>query len=345
MRPHPQPVQLPTLLLFALLVTGTDLAQSGEVPSAPRDETAKLESEDIDPDDVGMDDLEEDALPSWIDRQHAIATNRAQALAQWTDSFFGAAVQDAERADTFVRAIVSDQWDRKDGHDVKLRLRGQINLPAISKRVDLVFAGAAAEEDAGIDAASRSEEAGLRINVTNKRQSRLDATLSAGSGPALVPGVRFRYQNDLTSNSWYRLTQRYQYHTDDGHRLITELGVNRYIGEGALLRWKGRARYREDKGFWDWRHRLTYRAWLSDHSKFPSAIEYYIAWGGRDDPELRTADFRFGVRYRRQWLRPFLYYEVEPNFALRQDEVVEKRKWYPGITLRLEVMLDDDLIP
>jgi hypothetical protein len=73
-------------------------------------------------------------------------------------------------------------------------------------------------------------------------------------------------------------------------------------------------------------------------------VEYYVSWGGNNDPDLRTADFRFGFLLRRQWLRPFLYYEVEPNYALRQDEIDESRKWYPGITLRLEVMLDDDLI-
>jgi hypothetical protein len=302
------------------------------------------QAQDIDPDDVGMDNLEEDALPSWIDRQHAIATNRAQALAQWTDSFFGAPVQDAERADTFVRVIVADEWDRKDGHDFRARLRGQVNLPAISKRMDLVFAGAEAEDDVAVNEPSRSETAGLRLNVTDNKRVRFDATLSASSGPALVPGVRFRYQDAITDNSWYRFRQRYQYNTDRGHILISDLGLNRYMGEGSLLRWNGRLRYRDDRETWDWSQRIPFRQWLEDHERFPGAVEYYVSWGGNDDPEFRTADFRFGFLFRRQWLRPFLYYEIEPNYALRQDEIEEKRKWYPGITLRLEVMLDDDLV-
>lgn len=62
----------------------------------------------IDPDEIGMDQLDgldeddEADLPGWVDEKHAEATNRARALAQWTDSFFGAPVQDAERSGTFI---------------------------------------------------------------------------------------------------------------------------------------------------------------------------------------------------------------------------------------------------
>ena len=352
--PFRRRVVVPTAFLTTLLLTltialvGPAVARAdadGEgSPDGPSPHAAEdLETEEIEPEDVGMDDLDADALPSWIDVRHAEATNRAQALVQWTDAFFGAPVQDAERADTFVRVIVSDQWDRADGHDFKLRLRGQVNLPAISNRLDLVFAGEDSENVATDDSASRSEEAGLRLNLSDKKRARFDATLSVSSGPGLVPGVRFRFQDDLGENAWYRFTQRFQYDTDKGNRAITELGLNRYLAEGQLLRWKGRVRYREDKGFWDWRSSIVYRRWFDDHDEFPSAIEYFLGWGGRDEPELRTSDFRLGARYRRQWLRPFLYLELEPNFALRQDEVEEKRKWYPGLTVRLEVMLDESL--
>jgi hypothetical protein len=312
--------------------------------TSPFAETPALESRNIDPDDIGMDALDEDALPSWIDESHAKATSRAQALAQWTDSFFGAASQDTERADTFVRVIVADQWDRADGHDPKFRLRGQVKLPAISNRIDLVFAGSDTENLAGEDSASRSEEAGLRFNFRNNPKLRVDATLGITSGPGVIPGIRLRYQDDLTDDTWYRVSQRLQYDTGRGNRAITEFGLNHFAGEGRLLRWNARARYREDKKFWDWRTSLVYRQWFQDHEKFPSAVEYFVGWGGRDVPELFTTNFRIGATFRKQWLRPFLYFEIEPNYALRKDTFEEKRKWVPGLSLRLEVMLDDDLM-
>lgn len=305
---------------------------------------------EVDPDDIGMDQLDglgdqdEADLPSWIDEAHIDATTRAQALAQWTDSFFGSPIQDAERSDTFIRLIPENDWDAKDGSDIKLRVRGQVHLPAISRRLDLVFVGDEDDENlAGQDPASSSEQGGLRLKVTDKKRSRLDATLGASSA-GLVPGVRYRFQGDISGNTWYRFTQRLQYDTGDGYRSISQLGLHRYLDEGSLLRWKGRIRYREDKGFWDWRSSIVYRRWLSDHDKFPSALQYFIGWGGNDDPEFATRNFRLGVLFRKQWLRPYLYYEIEPNYSLRKDTFEEKREWVPGIVLRLEVMLDDDLI-
>jgi hypothetical protein len=340
-------------MLFAPL---SSMAQgSGPAPEDKSHEAPELVEEaveaDIDPDDVGLDQLDgigsedEADLPSWVDESHAKATNRAQALAQWTDSFFGAPVQDAERSDSFVRVIGVDDWDHKDGNDIKFRVRGQVKLPAISRRLDLVFAGDELDDNsAGEDDSSRSEEAGLRFNLQDKKRGRLDATLGVTSGPGLRPGVRYRYQNDISDNSWYRFTQRLQYGTDEGYRTITELGVHRYVDEGSLLRWKGRWRYREDKGFWDWRSNIIYRQWLNDHEKYPSALQYFIGWSGNTEPELATRDFRVGVLYRQQFRRPWLYYEVEPNYSLRKDTAEEKRKWVFGVVLRLEVMLDDDLM-
>jgi hypothetical protein len=340
--------------IVAVLVLMVPVAGGAQQPPSPGEETPVLIDEGveatIDPDEVGLDQLDglgdqdEAELPSWVDEAHAEATNRAQALAQWTDAFFGAPIQDAERTDTFIRVIVGDDWDNKDGHDLKLQARGQVNLPRISRRLDLVFAGDAEDENlAGQDTSSRSEEAGLRLNVRDRKRSRIDATMSLSSS-GLVPGVRFRYQNELTENSWYRFTQRLQYDTGDGYRSISELGLHRYISEGSMLRLKGRIRYREDKGFWDWRGSIIYRQWLSDHDKYPSALQYFIGWGGNDDPELATRNFRLGVLFRKQWLRPFLYYEIEPNYSLRKDTFEEKREWVPGIVLRLEVMLDRDLV-
>lgn len=346
--------RISALLIF--VGSGSLLAQeSDSVPdAAAADGPALVEhavEPEIDPDDIGLDQLDgvgegdEADLPSWIDENHAKATTRAQALVQWTDSFFGSTVQDAERSDSFVRVIVADDWDRKDGHDVKLRMRGQVKLPRISKRLDLVFAGDEADENlAGEDNSSRSEEAGLRLNLRDKTRGRLDATLGVSSGPGLRPGLRYRYQSDISDNTWYRFTQRLQYGTEESYRTISELGVHRYVDEGSLLRWKGRVRYRDDRGFWDWRSSIVYRQWLNDHEKYPSALQYFVGWGGNTDPELATRNFRLGVLYRQQFRRPWLYYEIEPNYSLRKDTAEEKRKWVFGVVLRVEVMLDDDLL-
>ncbi|WOJ91893.1 hypothetical protein R0135_08830 [Congregibacter variabilis] len=282
--------------------------------------------------------------PHWVDSSHEYATNRAQALAQWMDDFFGAPVRDAERADTFVRAIFLDDWDERDGHDPKVRLRGQISLPKISERVDLVFSGEESEQTLTEEERAQENDVGVRFNFRDSRRTRLDATLSLRSGPAVLPGVRFRYQQPITDNSWARFTQRLQYHSEDGYRSLSNFDVNRILDDKSLLRWNGRVRFREEKDFWDWNTGITYRRWLDDHEKFPSALEYFVAVSGRDQPENYETNYRLGVLYRKQFFRQFLYYEIEPSYNWRRDLYEEKREGVLGVVLRLEVMLDRKLV-
>lgn len=311
------------LLLLPVLVLAQDSAE--RVPSSGVADEA-LGPEDLTP-------------PHWVDTSHAYATNRAQAMTQWMDDFFGAPVRDAERADSFLRAIVIDDWDERDGHDPKVRLRGQINLPKLSERVDLFFSGEESEQTLTEEERSQENDIGLRVNFRDSDRTRFDATLSLRSGPAVLPGLRFRYQQPITENSWGRFTQRLQYHSEDGYRSLSNFELNHILDDHSLLRWGGRVRYRQEKDFWDWNTGLTYRTWFQDHKEYPSAIEYYVAASGRDQPESFSTNYRVGVLYRKQFFRDFLFYEIEPNYNWRRDTYEEKREGVLGIVVRLEIML------
>lgn len=309
-------------------------------------EAAKQPARDVDPGDISeirVSASEADDAPHWVDTGHLYATNRAQAIAQWMDDFFGAELRDAERADTFIRAIVTDDWDQRDGHDFRVRLRGQINLPKISERIDLVFSGEETEQTLTEEERSSENDIGVRVNFRDGRRSRLDATLSLRSGPALLPGVRYRYQLPLTGNSWARVTQRLQYNTAEGYRSQTNFDINRALSDHSLVRWGGRVRYREERGYWDWNTGISYRRWMDDHEQYPSAIEYYVAMSGRDTPETFATNYRIGALYRRQFFRDYLFLEIEPNYNWRRDTFEEQRAGVAGIVFRLEIMLDDDL--
>lgn len=319
--------------VFAALLLGAAGSLAAADEPSPR-----LASEEIVPEET-------EAAPerTWVDSSHAYATNRAQGLAQWMDDFFGIEIRDAERADSFIRVIGSDDWNDRDGHDVAVRLRGQVDLPKISERVDLVFSGEENEQTLSESELAKASDVGLRVNFRDSDRLRFDATLSARSGPALLPGLRFRYQQPLSDTTWGRVTQRLQYHTSDGYRAITNLDLNHLQSEQSMIRWGSRLRYEEDSGFWDWNTGLSYRRWLKDHRQFPSAIETFFSVGGRDDPEPFISSYRVGVLFRRQFLRRFLYYEIEPNYEWRKQFRGDRRRGVWGAVLRLEIMLDEDL--
>lgn len=282
--------------------------------------------------------------PHWIDNGHAFATHRTQALAQWMDDFFGAEVRDAERADSFLRVIGIDDWNRRDGHDLSLRLRGQVDLPKISERVDLVFFGEENEQTLTEEERERESDVGLRFNFRDNDRVRFDATLSVRGGPALLPGLRARYQQPISDDTWGRVTQRLQYDTADGYRALTNIDLNHSLDGQRMLRWSARLRYDEDNGYWDWNSGIAYRHWLRDHERHPSAIEYYLSVSGRDDPRAFNNNYRVGLLYRRQFFREYLFYEIEPNFNWRRDRYDSSREGVFGVVLRLEIMLDDDLV-
>ncbi|MEM1142328.1 MAG: hypothetical protein AAF671_00805 [Pseudomonadota bacterium] len=323
------------------VIVGIDDSKGGEPAHA-------VPSSDDDLDHRVDDDISEVVIqgqaPHWVDSSHRFATNRAQALAQWMDDFFGAEVRDAERAETFVRAIGINDWDQRDGNDLRVRVRGQISLPKISERVDLIFSGEENEQTLTEEERSDESDVGVRVNFADGRRARLDATLSVRAGPALLPGMRFRYQLPIGSQTWARATQRLQYHSEDGYRSLTNFDLNRALGERSLLRWGARLRYREDRDFWDLNTGIFYRRWYDDHEDFPSAVEYYVTASGRDQPETYASNYRVGVLFRRQFFRKFLFYELEPNYNWRRDEFEDKREGVFGVVFRLEIMLDDDLI-
>ena len=324
------------LALLALLALGpASLAQEAAVAAGATD--PELEEEAVGPGGTGP-------APHWVDTSHAYASNQAQALAQWMDDFFGAQVRDAERADTFLRTIFVDNWDKRDGHDLAVRVRGQIDLPKVSERVDLIFSGEEAEQTLTEEERAQENDVGFRVNFRDSGRTRFDATLSLRSGPALLPGVRFRYQQPISDNSWGRFTQRLQYHSKDGFRSLSNIDLNRALGDSSLLRWSARMRYRSDREFWDWNTGITYRRWFQDHEDYPSALEYFVAMSGRDQPQSFSTNYRVGVLFRKQFFRDFLFYEVEPSYNWRRDTFEEKREGVLGIVLRLEIMLDDDLV-
>ncbi len=78
---------------------------------------------------------------SWLDSGHGFVTERADDLTQWFDAYFGGGDQEDTGAYSRLRLRLIEDWDQRLGNDVRVRIGGKVNLPEISKRLDLVFQG------------------------------------------------------------------------------------------------------------------------------------------------------------------------------------------------------------
>ena len=113
----------------------------GWEPILPEEEAEAVEEAEGELVEVPWAEDPNDIPVNWVDESHAYATNQAQALTEWMDAFFGDPEYDAEQAESLLRLELANEWDEEDGNDFSVRLRGKVQLPKISRRLNLVFAG------------------------------------------------------------------------------------------------------------------------------------------------------------------------------------------------------------
>lgn len=285
---------------------------------------------------------------SWVDSSYNYATDQAQTLSQWMDSFFGVPNYEVELPESLVRIDFISDWDDEDGLNNNIRLRGKLQLPMLSKRLNLVFSDESGDE---LDLDNRSNDernldtgVGLLYEVSEGKRSRFDLTMGINWNK-LRPGVRYRYQGALGNAGNYRFTQRLQYETGEGAYATTQLELNRALGDNAIVRWANKGEYGEERDGVEWvtrlslfqRHKVTKR-------RRKLGINYFGAVNGVTDPDSYVKNYRLGVLFRRQVYRPYLFLELEPAYNYRKRKPDEKRQFAWSVALRFQIALERDLI-
>ncbi len=338
-------------LIFALLPALT-LAQQ---PSAPNQQEIAAEAETSEdmlgnweplaPDEeeileeIREEHLEEDI--NWVDDSHAYVTDQAQALTEWMDAFFGDPEYDLEQAESLLRLELVDDWESDGGHDFKARIRGKLQLPRISRRLNLVFSG---QDSDFTDEADRDvdDRVGLQYEIRDGGRSRFDVTMGISSSN-LRPGVKYRNEGPIDERHSYRFVERVQYEDGEGFYSISTLDLNRTRNEDSQWRWSNRGIWGEQTDGVEWRTRLGLRHRYNPDARRPFAINYFGAIRGVTRPDSFVKNYRLGLTWRRQVYRDFLFMELEPAINYRRRNLDEDREIVWGFVVRLEIALERDL--
>ena len=284
-----------------------------------------------------------DPEENWLDSSHSYATEQAQALTEWMDAYFGEPNYELEAAESLLRLDFTTDWDEQDGTNNNVRLRGKIQLPRISKRLNLVFSDDEGDEvDSDLDERDRNSGFGLLYRVSEGDHSRFDLTMGINWN-RVRPGVRYRYQGALSDVSTYRFTQRLQYDNNERAFGTSQIELNRVLDENTLLRWNNRAVYGQETNGTEWVTRLSLfqRHKIVDHKR-QLGISYFGSVNGYTDPDY-VKNYQLGVLFRRQVYRKYLFLEVEPAYNYRKENEDAKRQFGWSIALRLQVALERDL--
>ena len=306
------------------------------------DTVAGWEAAAPDPNDYDPDSFSADGEPNWVDTSHAYVTNQTQALTEWMDDFFGDPEYDLEQAESLLRLELIDDWETEDGHDFKVRLRGKVQLPRISQRLNLVFSGEESELDDEEDRRV-NDEVGLQLNVRERSRSRFDLTMGFSSGH-LRPGVKYRNEGPIDNRHSYRFIERVQYSDKEKFFSVSQLDLNRIVDEDSVLRWSNRALWGERTNGVEWRTRLALRQRINPEAHRPIAVTYFGAISGETRPENFEKNYRVGFLWRRQVYRDFLFLELEPAYNYRRQAFEDNRRSVWSMVVRLEIALQRDLV-
>jgi hypothetical protein len=284
---------------------------------------------------------------SWLDRTHSYLTQRLCEPAAWFDGFFG-----DERAleetpvGTYFRLRNEARWEEEDGFRVRLRASANIALPGASENLRLLFSR---DEDVRgefepylpVEESDKQTRIGLRYNLSEKVMSRLDidGTVKVSLDSLNPVGrVRYRQAEQFTENSFGRFTQIGFWEAEEGFGTTTRLDWEWFRDYDKQLRFSTQGTWSEEQSNGiDWRYSVTGFRQLNPKT----AIRTEIGAFGWSDPSWKTDEYFVNFRYRRSFLRPWLYYELQPEHAWMLDDNRTDRQGDWRFIATLEVQFEN----
>lgn len=290
-------------------------------------------------------DLEENTEPdTWLDATQSYLSKTAQTPVTWFDSFFGSELADEEGyASTFIRVRLPLTWSEDDGFDSKPEFKAQVHLPRATRKLKLIVTsddrdpedpssappGTAGTQDQG--------SVSLRYDLAETVKSRFSISAGARSDPDLYARLRYRFLTPMGYNSLFRLTQTVYYLVEAQWEGETRFDLERTLDPFTLLRWTNSGFYSKEKidllGL-EWSSELALASAISRKV----GLLYSLTVAGVTKPNTYVTNYSVLSRYRKNFFRDWLFYEVEPALAWVRDEFGEFKP-VGSMTLRLEIQL------
>lgn len=283
----------------------------------------------------------EEQEQQWMDRSHKSVTNLAGKLAVWADGFFGSARAVTESPSSVLRLRPEYEWDEQEGNDWNLRANGRLKLPRLNERLSLAFItedGNNTEEfyDPGIVSDGKST-AGLEYRLAKSETSKVSLVAALKSGPKGKLGGRYRYQVPFWQRNRFRFSEELFWIGGDGFGTLTRVDIDRSVDKDLLLRWANKAEYSEESSGVEWSTQLSLVKKLDAKSAFRS----FTFLDGETDPKVLN-NRGLGVAYRRQFLREWLFWEIEPRYSWRKRWPEDDREGVTTVQFKLEMVFSSE---
>jgi len=294
---------------------------------------------------------EQDRPESWLDRTHSYLSQKLCEPAAWFDGFFGTdRAYEETPIGSFFRVRNSMIWDESESFGHEIRLSANISLPRVSDRVRLLISrDESIEGDSEFDDIGRETDddeqtrLGLRflLSEAGRTQFDVDATVKVNSG-GLNPRARgrMRHTRGITEATLARWTQTVFWEREDGFGTISRADWEWLPNRLTLVRLTGRGTVSEDTDGVDWRTGLIAFRQLDRRT----AVRSELGAVGETGLAREIDEIFLNFRFRRSFLRDWLFYELQPEHAWPIEEETGRRRSDWRFILTLEIQFENPAI-
>jgi hypothetical protein len=287
---------------------------------------------------------------TWFDRTHSYLTSMLCQPSVWFDDFFGQHRAGEDWPGSLVRWKVSTRLDEQEKPVYRSEFNASFRLPKMDQRMKLVIASETRDDQTssqpdddpydleappGINDGEDSQTtAGLRYYITDSRKVRLNLGAGIKLENPVQPylRVRLRYTEPLGSSTLLRLTPSIIWLTEDGINRSLRIDLERRMSENVLIRASQSLVRKELEPGISWGTVLS----LYDRLSPVTVLALEAAATGTNHPDYRVERYRLAARLRSNFLREWLFLELEPEYYWPRDTLGEYHL-FRAITFRLEV--------
>lgn len=271
-----------------------------------------------------QDKPEQDDL-RWWDLMHTSVTSGVHDTAVWLDDFFedeSFNVNEQPRAGA--RIMLGWEPRSRDLSEYDTRVRVRFKLPNLKNQVDVVFSDFDEElERAPVKAAqnevlSSQNRFNLALKWTKRKDENSVWSNRIGIGRKAQPYGLSRYaaQGDLSESRRYRWETSVYFYSREGFGSHLGLQLEQDFDEKSVFRLDNNFFYRDESNDWLWQHNLYLMQQLDENTAVTSG--FYIK--GLNQPNYRTEEYLISCRWRKNAVREWLFFELEPFVLWRRNE-------------------------
>ena len=289
-----------------------------------------------DPCDRGLDTYSYET--SWYDETQVYINSRFCEPALWFDNFFASERVFREGvAGTYIRWRNEVSYDEEEYFKFNTDLSFSVELPGMQDRLRLTF-----ESDE--DETLRDVAPGAQQNTTNSLGLQLDVSKSTRSkfniSVSFSPRIRlrYRYTYPVLQTVTLRLTQELQ-REKAVNSSRTLIDVEKLFENQLFFRASTEGKLSEEYDGVNWLQAFV----LYQRVAKKASLSYEASANGVTQPTTLALNYRLGMRFRKNFHRRWLFYEIAPEMSwpvtldAQSQQIVRGRRSKWLIFFRLEV--------